>query len=275
MENFLLIDGSYYCFYRYYATLAWWNTIKKFSDDPKIKECENPIESPEFSCKFKELFIKKIHEFIRKLKIANPYVIVAKDCPRQQIWRNELHSTYKSTRVTDDGFMGGPFFKLAYQELFNDPLIKKVIFNQRLEADDCLAISTRWIKEHFPTAKITIVASDNDYLQLASDQVSIVNLKYKNIRESKTSFKNAEKDLFCKIVTGDKSDNIPGIFRKCGIKTAEKYFNDNDAFIKQLNIENADAVYARNKQLIDFNMIPVEYVNEVKQQLDELSIKLV
>ena len=168
--------------------------------------------------------------------------------------------------------MGGHFFKLAYQELFNGPLVKAVIYNSRLEADDCVAITTRWIRERFPNAMITIIASDNDYLQLASDKVSIINLKYKNITDSKTSFKNAEKDLFCKIVTGDKSDNIPGIFKKCGIKTAEKYFNDNDAFIKQLNTENADALYTRNKQLIDFNMIPVEYVNEVKQQLDELSI---
>ena len=37
---------------------------------------------------------------------------------------------------------------------------------------------------------------------------------------------NPDKDLFVKIVIGDKSDNINGIFKRCGTKTACKYYED-------------------------------------------------
>jgi 5'-3' exonuclease len=47
-------------------------------------------------------------------------------------------------------------------------------------------------------------------------------------------FNNSDCNLFCKIVTGDKSDNIPSIFKKCGIKTALKYYNDKNLFEAQL-----------------------------------------
>ena len=68
-----------------------------------------------------------------------------------------------------------------------------------------------------------IITSDMDYLQLLNERTHIYNLKYKQLVESKNAFESAEKNLFYKIVTGDK-DNIPGIFKN-GIKTAEKLFN--------------------------------------------------
>jgi 5'-3' exonuclease len=106
-----------------------------------------------------------------------------------------------------------------------------------------------------------------DYLQLASDKVKIFNLKYKDITESKNCFKDAEKDLFCKIVAGDKSDCIPSVFKKCGIKTAEKYWNDKDKFNKKLE-EDIDAMeqYHLNKIIIDFDNIPYNLVMEFKEK---------
>ena len=103
-----------------------------------------------------------------------------------------------------------------------------------------------------------------DYLQLANEHTHIYNLKYKKLTDSKNSFNDCKKDLFCKIVIGDKSDNIPGIFKKCGIKTAEKLYDDPDLFIKKLNQENSTKEYERNKQLVDFNQLPLNYVNELK-----------
>ena len=100
-----------------------------------------------------------------------------------------------------------------------------------LEADDCIAITTREVLKKYPDAEIYIVTSDMDYLQLLSDNVHIYNLKYKLLTDSKTAFHDPKKNLFCKIVMGDKSDNIPGIFSKCGIKTAEKYFDDRELFL--------------------------------------------
>ena len=43
MPNFVLIDGSYYIFYRFFALLNWWKLAKK--DDP----LDNPSESEEFT----------------------------------------------------------------------------------------------------------------------------------------------------------------------------------------------------------------------------------
>ena len=79
---------------------------------------------------------------------------------------------------------------------------------------------------------------------------------------------NAEQDLFCKIVIGDKSDDIPGIFKKCGPKTAIRYFNDKMAFDKQLKIENAYEKYEKNKKLVDFNEIPEDLVLEFMVNLN-------
>ena len=265
MTDYVLIDGSYYCFYRYHAMLIWWkNATKDIPDD------FDPSKEPIFLQKFKDLFIKRLMECIKKLKLTNPTIIVAKDCHRSNIWRHSILDCYKANRVTDDAFMGGPFFKMAYDELFTKPPFSQIIYHPSLEADDCVAITSRMLLEKTPDANITIIASDCDYLQLASPQIKIVTLQHKLLTDSKNSFKNAEKDLFCKIVTGDKSDNISGVFKKCGIKTAEKLFHDKDLFLKRLNSENANALYERNKMLVDFNMIPLEYVNEFKTSIASL-----
>ena len=80
--------------------------------------------------------------------------------------------------------------------------LKKVVLNfvylmiQALEADDCIAITVKYIfVKIWDDAKIWIIASDMDYLQIASNKVKIYNLKYKDITESKNCFKNAEKGL--------------------------------------------------------------------------------
>ena len=63
-----------------------------------------------------------------------------------------------------------------------------------------------------------------DYLQLADDNIKIINLKYKDLQKSKNSTGDKECDLFCKIILGDKSDNIPGIFKKVWNKNSYKLF---------------------------------------------------
>ena len=63
MPNFLLIDGSYYCFLRYFATEQWFRLAKR---DEKI---ENPYEHELFVEKFRKTFVDKIAETIKKLKI--------------------------------------------------------------------------------------------------------------------------------------------------------------------------------------------------------------
>ena len=75
-------------------------------------------------------------------------------------------------------------------------------------------------------------------------------------------------DLFCKIVAGDKSDNIPAVFNKCGIKTAIKYYNSRDLFDERLkNDKNAQEKYKRNQTIIDFNCIPFDLINGFKSDV--------
>ena len=61
-------------------------------------------------------------------KTVEPIIIVGKDCKREDIWRNELFPNYKANRTNNDTFMGGPFFKMVYDEkLFINGGAKKII----------------------------------------------------------------------------------------------------------------------------------------------------
>ena len=100
-----------------------------------------------------------------------------------------------------------------------------------------------------------------DYLQLADPKVKLINLKYKYLTDSKKWSGDPKKELFGKIVMGDKSDNIPAVLNKCGQKTAEKCYNDKKYFEERMKRENAYEKYELNKKLIDFNEIPQELVD--------------
>lgn len=254
MTNFILIDGSYFCFFRYFAIMQWWKLSK-----PDIL-LEIPYTNTEFVEKFCHTFIEKVKDIKKQLRIDNPIIIVGKDCPRGDIWRNKHLSTYKGTR-DHSNFHGGPFFKMAYERLWKEAGVHAVLQYPSLEADDCIALTAERIVESVHNPRIYIIASDMDYLQLVSPIVSVYNLKYQNIASSKNATGDPLCDIFCKIVCGDKSDNIPGIFKKCGAKTAVKLFHNKEEFNKKLLHEDAVEKYKQNTILINFNMIP----NELRQ----------
>ena len=262
--NFILIDGSYFIFYRYFAILNWFKLAKK---DQIIDQENPPYENKDFLDKFKKTFHNKLLEIPKKLKISNPIILVGKDCPRTEIWRMEFLTSYKANRVNDDSFLGGPFFKMAYtQNLFQKGGAKEIFKYPNLEADDCLAIITKSILNKFPEANIYIITSDMDYLQLAQENVHLYDLKFKKLTERKSSFNDAKKDLFIKILTGDKSDNIQGVFKKCGIKTACKYYDSPELFETKLKKEEGSLErYNLNKKIIDFNEIPENLVSSFKE----------
>ena len=255
--TFIFVDGSYYCFYRYYALLNWWKNAHP--EEP----LENPSESELFVTKYKKTFVEGLQQMPKKLKISKnvqPILIVGKDCKRENIWRNEIFKQYKANRANgqEDGFMGGPFFKMAYEEgLFIQGGAQAILNHPKLEADDCIAISVKYVLEKYPECHIYIITSDRDYLQLNAPNVDLYNLAFKNIAENKSSTGNAVTDLRMKIIMGDNSDNIPSIFPKCGPKTALKCVQDEDYFKKKMS-DNATYYqqYELNKQLVDFNCIP-------------------
>lgn len=261
--TFVFIDGSYYCFYRYYALLQWWKNA--YPDEELI----DPYQNEKFVNKFKKTFVEGIQLIPKKLKIhktTNPILIVGKDCKRENIWRNELFSGYKAHRANgpEDGFMGGPFFKMAYDEnLFQEGGVKAILKHPKLEADDCIAISVKYVIEKYPNCNIYIITSDRDYLQLNAPNVNLFNLAFKNIAENKSSTGNAKDDLEIKIIMGDNSDNIPSVFPKCGPKTAMKCIEDPEFFKKKMNShEGSFNQYELNKKLVDFNEIPTDLQEE-------------
>jgi 5'-3' exonuclease len=104
-----------------------------------------------------------------------------------------------------------------------------------------------------------------DYLQLAGERIHLVDLKFKDLTESKNSFKDPQKDLFCKIVSGDKSDNIPSVLPRCGMKTAAKFYENSELFEDRMNITDGSRErYERNQLIIDFDRIPTELINDFK-----------
>lgn len=250
MTNYILIDGSYFVFFRYHAIKNWFRLSHK-DDDPKTAD-----RHPDFRNKFHKTFISTFQNIAKQLAIKNPTFIVGKDCPRKDIWRMKLFNTYKGHRVYEDTFRIGDYFQSAYEHLYYDAGTSGIVEHPQLEADDCIAILSKKIQEINPTSKIWIITSDMDYLQLSTPNIQLYNLKFKKLTDSKNSFNDPKKDLFCKIVTGDKSDGIKGIFKKCGIKTASKYYENPELFKNKLEQENAQEQFAFNKKIIDFNEIP-------------------
>lgn len=253
-KNFILIDGSYFIFYRYYALIQWWNVSKQ---EPVL---DDPCNNDRFIELYKTTFIKKIKEISKKIKIQNPIYIVGKDCPREKIWRHSFIEHYKETRKSDKNVSF--FFKLTYDEnLFEKAGVNHIVSYPELEADDCIALTCKYISNKYNnnSYNIYIIANDMDYIQLLNNNIYIYNLKYKLISTINTQ-EEANKYLFCKILMGDKSDNISSIFPKCGIKTAIKYYEDKNQFENKLkSLQHSQELYERNKKIIDFNHIP-EYL---------------
>ena len=125
--------------------------------------------------------------------------------------------------------MGGPFFKLGIEII--EELKINILYMDNLEADDCIALYSQFICEE---KNVIIIANDMDYLQLNCEKINIYNLKYKNLSENKKWSGDKDFDLFTKIVIGDKSDNIPALFKKCGIKKVEQLYKDNKLFFEEI-----------------------------------------
>jgi 5'-3' exonuclease len=261
--TFIFVDGSYYNFYRYFALMQWWKNA--YPDEP----LDDPTQNEKFVEKFKKTHVENLLNMPKKLKIpknVSPILIVGRDCKRENIWRNEIFPQYKANRANgqEDGFMGGPFFKMAYDEqLFIKGGAKAILSHPKLEADDCIALSVKNIANKYPNCHIYIITSDRDYLQLNAHNIDLFNLTYKNIAESKSSTGNAEDDLEIKIIMGDTSDNIPSVFPKCGPKTALKCIENPEFFQQKLNEKpEYKAQYELNKKLVNFNCIPENLVEE-------------
>ena len=178
MTNYILIDGSYFIFYRIFALHVWWRNA-----NPEIK-LENPFQNEEFVEKYKSTFNSKIEEIKKKLKIKDAIVYVGKDCRQSDIWRMKLHPKYKAGRNEEKNKEAnvGNFFALTYKEkLFENAGADKILGMNNLEADDCLALTAKHLYKQNEENIITIITSDHDYIQLSNERINLINLKYKSL----------------------------------------------------------------------------------------------
>ena len=293
--TYIFIDGSYFIFYRFYSMMNWW---KLANPGPTVYgELSNPPPTPtqfeitdDFIEKYKKTFIEKVEEIPNKIhllesnmdvkskkkmqqtqKDPQPIIYVGRDCKRENIWRNKHIDAYKSTRSNKDGDSIGKFFAITYnEELFMKGGAQHILEYSQLEADDCIALSVKHLLSKHENCKIYIITSDKDYLQLVEPRVKIYNMSYKNIAEEKSSFGDPKKDLFCKIVMGDSSDNISSVFKKCGPKTALKCYMEPEYFNSKLKKENAYEKYELNRLLVDFNCIPQNLQEEFIEKYGSL-----
>jgi DNA polymerase-1 len=92
----------------------------------------------------------------------------------------------------------------------------------KIEADDVIGYIANKIGD-----EVTIMSSDRDYLQLASDRISIYSPTKKKFYEPKDVLKEYEVTavnfLTQKVLLGDKGDNVPGV-KGLGPKTLIKNF---------------------------------------------------
>lgn len=271
----LLIDLSYYVFYRYFATFNWYN--RQGGTDVDVAHI---MEDNVFLEKYSKMFEKTIKDLMKAYKVVvGSNVIFAKDCCRDNIWRHQHYDSYKASRDEKSSSFNKGIFPYTYNVLLpqlKDKIGFQIIGHHCLEADDVIAIITNDTLDRGIDVSIAVITNDNDYIQLMNhacldgggrSTLRIKNLQNKNICERVGC---APKEYIkMKKIIGDKSDNIPSIVKKCGEKTAYKLATNEDVLAKLFERDMAaKQQYELNDLLIDFSKIPFEYVQEVKNKLN-------
>lgn len=264
----MLIDTSYFVFYRYFATYNW---CKKQNEHLTV---DTVMTDDQFINKYKKMFEKTFLELCKSNKIKEySNVVFVKDCPRDKIWRHTHINGYKENRDDKSHSFNKNVFAYTYQTLIPDLEQQygvQVFGHDNLEADDVVAIIATQIMDAYDT-ELIIITNDNDYIQLHNhsnaSKLKITNLQGKNISDRV----GCEPKIYIQMkkILGDKSDNIPSIMRKCGEKTALKYAMDHQLLLEVFNSNTlAKQQYELNEKMIDFHFIPNELRHAVVDRLE-------
>ena len=224
------------------------------------------VENEEFVSKFKTMFFKKIYNFMKKYDIPNTNIVFCKDCPRKSIWRIPELPEYKATRQKVNHICD--FFRIMYKEIIPKFICEggHMMAVDNAEADDVVAICTKYFKPQCP--KILIITSDHDYFQLYDTTVILRDMADRDITTK--SLGNPKLDLLCKILRGDRSDNIKPVFKRCGIKNILKYYENPDILQTKLLEKNKLELFEKNRRLIDFNYMPELIKSEIMEKCKTL-----
>tara|TARA_B100000700_G_scaffold265322_1_gene303629 strand:+ start:22 stop:2790 length:2769 start_codon:yes stop_codon:yes gene_type:complete len=264
-DHFYLVDGSGYIFRAYYAlpplsrksdglptgaVIGFCNMLFKLLEDSRSDDSKN----------------KPTH------------FAVIFDSARKN-FRNEIYKDYKANRseAPDDLAPQFDYIRKAVKA-FNLPSIEQINY----EADDLLATYADQIIKL--GAKVTIISSDKDLMQLVSKDVRLFDpMKNKVIGKTEVEEKfgvKPEQVIDVQSLAGDSSDNIPGV-PGIGIKTAaeliKKYKNLDNLLSKadeipqkkrkETLIENKDSALLSRKLVTLKSDVPV------KENLENFIIK--
>ncbi len=278
-KNIILVDSSYTSFYRFFATKVWYGLAHK-DEMKKIKEEgeENYdwLSNKIFMEKYEKMYLESINKLVGKKIYNDSMIIFARDPPQDTIWRNSQIDEYKQGRqdlTLKNNFK--PIFKHTYNKLIpewakeNDYIWE--MKEDKVEADDIIALTLMYVKKKKLFEKIVIVSGDEDFLQLGDDNVYFAHYKKKKLFQ--LTKEEAAQKLHEKIVKGDSSDNIPSIFKGKKIPKIEKekYIDSKKELEKYLesNIE-IKKIYKRNEKIIDFNFIPKTYKTKVEAKIKKI-----
>jgi DNA polymerase I len=195
-------------------------------------------------------------------------------------FRNKIYAEYKANRPEppEDLIPQFPLVRDATRA-FGVPAIEMAGY----EADDLIATYTRLARE--AGAKVTIVSSDKDLMQLVVDgKVELLDtMKNKRIGSAEVMERFGvppSKVVEVQALAGDSTDNVPGV-RGIGVKTAAELVNaygDLDGVLKHAGeikqpkrretlIENADNARISRKLVLLDDKVPVT------EQLDRFATR--
>ena len=264
-DHFYLIDGSGYIFRAYYAL------------PPLTRKSDGlPTGAVSGFCNmlFKLLEDSKSNE--NKDKPTHFAVIF--DSARKN-FRNEIYSDYKGNRsdAPDDLIPQFEFIRKSVKA-FNLPSVELINY----EADDLIATySEQILKEG---AKVTIVSSDKDLMQLYKKNIRIYDpMKNKFISNEDVNNKfgvDPDKVIDVQSLAGDSSDNVPGV-PGIGVKTAAELINQygnlenllkNTNKIKQ-NKRRETLIQNKDKAIISKKLVTLKKDVPVKDNISEFILK--
>jgi DNA polymerase-1 len=264
-DHFYLIDGSGYIFRAYYAL------------PPLTRKSDGlPTGAVSGFCSmlFKLLEDSKSNENLQK----PTHFAVIFDSARKT-FRNEIYSDYKANRAEAPDDLAPQFEYIRKSVLaFNLPSVDLLNY----EADDLIATYVDQILK--AGAKVTIVSSDKDLMQLYKKDVRIFDpMKNKFINEEDVFKKfgvDASKVIDVQALAGDSSDNVPGV-PGIGVKTAAELINKYGTLDKLLkstheikqNKRRENLIENKDKALISKELVTLKHDAPVDRELTEFKLK--
>ena len=264
-DHFYLIDGSGYIFRAYYAL-------------PPLSRKSDGLPTGAVSG-FCNMLFKLLEDSKSKDNKEKPtHFAVIFDSARKN-FRNEIYSEYKANRsdAPEDLIPQFEYIRKSVNA-FNLPSIELINY----EADDLIATYVDQILK--AGAKVTIVSSDKDLMQLYKKNVRIYDpMKNKFISSEDVMNKfgvNPNKVIDVQALAGDSSDNVPGV-PGIGVKTAAELINNYGSLEKLLERANEikqtkrreTILENKDKAEISKKLVTLKHDVPVKNKIEEFELK--